>query len=368
MTSETTASHSGGGSDDVIDTGQPTGLTVQDGTAAEDAAISKELAVLKAEFPAFQIWREEMPGRARFVARSLHADLNPHTVVTSDLAELRAALEPARTAGVIPFRAARPNIARMYSYLLEGKDHYQADRTAADSVVDRFPEVADIAKANRAFLARAVRHVARQGVTQFIDLGAGLPSSPNTHEVAQAVAARARTCYVDNDPVVLTHAQSALAVDDSVRVTAGDIRVPGAVLTDPVIMDLIDAAAPVCVLLVSVLHFLPPGEADTVVAAFKQWMTPGSYLVISAGTSTGTDPELVRSLQAAYADTAPVTGRAAEDIAAWFDGLCLARPGVTDVWAWRPNDLLQPARSPGWRARFLAGVGRKPAARPVWQP
>ena len=372
MTSKTTASRMGGRpeaiTDDASDGGQLGRQPVQDDEAPDVSALDAELTELQAEFPAFQIWREEMPGRARYVARSLRADLNPHTVVTSDLAELRDALEPARTASVVPFTTARPNIARMYSYLLHGKDHYQADRAAADAVVDRFPEVADIAKANREFLARAVRHVARQGVTQFIDLGAGLPASPNTHEVARAVATDARTFYVDNDPVVLAHAQAALAVDDMVRVTAGDIRDPGAVLTDPVITSLIDAAAPVCVLLVSVLHFLPAGQADAVVAAFRQWMAPGSYLVISAGTSTGTDPELVRSLQAAYADTAPVTGRAAEEIAAWFDGFCLARPGLTDVWAWRPDNPLRPSRPPAWRARFLAGVARKPATEPAWQP
>ena len=156
--------------------------------AREGDAASHDLIMLKAEFPAFQIWREDLPGRARYVARSLHAGLNPHTVVTSDLAELRDALEPAKTAGVVSFTVARPNIARMYSYLLRGKDHYQADRTAADAIVDRFPEVAEIARANRRFLARAVRHVARQGVTQFLDLGAGLPASPNTHEVAGGVA------------------------------------------------------------------------------------------------------------------------------------------------------------------------------------
>jgi O-methyltransferase involved in polyketide biosynthesis len=345
--------------------GQPSLLAAGADPAQEGEAAKHDLTMLKAEFPAFQIWREDLHGRARYVARSLHSGLNPHTVVTSDLAELRDALEPAKTAGMVPFTAARPNIARMYSYLLRGKDHYQADRTAADAVVDRFPEVAEIARANRRFLARAVRHVARQGVTQFLDLGAGLPASPNIHEVAGGVAAGARTCYVDNDPVVLAHTQAALADDDRVRVAAGDIRDPGAVLTDPVVMDLIDAAAPVCVLLVSVLHFLPAGEADVVVAAFKQWMTPGSYLVISAGTSTGTDPELVRSLQAAYADTAPVTGRSAEEIAAWFDGFCLARPGLTDVRAWRAEG---PSGTLGRRARFLAGVARKPAGGPVWQP
>jgi hypothetical protein len=114
-----------------------------------------------------------------------------------------------------------------------------------------------------------------------------------------------------------------------------------------------------------VLHFLAAGEAGAAVAWSGRWMAPGSYLVISAGGSTGTDPELVRRLQAAAGDFAPVTGRTAGEIAAWFDGLALPRPGVVNVWAWRPGTLVRPAQS---RARILAGVGRKPAAGMVGPP
>ena len=254
----------------------------------------------------------------------------------------------------------------MYDYWLQGKDHYPADRAAALAVMEKFPEVATIAQANRAFLVRAVRHVARQGVTQFIDFGAGLPTSPNTHEVAREITPDARVCYVDNDQLVLAHARAMLEVDDHVSVTAGDIRAPGAALADPAIASLIDATTPTCVLMVSVLHFLTPEEADAAVAAVRRWLAPGSYLVISAGTSTGTDPELIKSLQDAYAETAPVTGRTAEEIAAWFDGFTLARPGLTDVWDWRRSGP-RPAYFPGPpRARFLAGVGRKTPGTAGW--
>jgi O-methyltransferase involved in polyketide biosynthesis len=320
---------------------------------------AEDLAMLRAGFPAYRIFREETPGRVRYVARALREGLNPHTIVTADLDELRDALGPERAGGPVPGGKARPNIARMYRYWLNGKDHYAADRAAADSVAEKFPEVAGIARSNRAFLARAVRHVAGQGVTQFIDVGAGLPATPNTHEAARDIAPGARVCYVDNDPVVLTHARALLAVDDHVSVAAGDIRDHGAVLADPAVTGLIDRAAPVCVLLVSVLHFLTAAEADAAVAAYRQWMPPGSYLVISAGTSTGTDPELISRLQAAYGDTAPVTGRTEAEIAAWFDGLSLARPGLTDVRDWRAGHQRR-APGPAGRARFLAGAGRKP--------
>jgi SAM-dependent methyltransferase len=329
--------------------------------------LAEDLTAVRADFPAFKIWKEDTPGRVRYVARSRSESLHPHTIVTPDLGELRQALEPSRPS-LRPFTTAQPNIARMYDYWLHGKDHFPADRAAADAVTEKFPEVARIAQANRAFLVRAVRHVASQGITQFVDLGAGLPTSPNTHEIAQQAAPDARVCYVDNDALVLAHARAQLATDDQVSVVAGDIRNPATFLTAPALTSLIDLAMPACVLLVSVLHFLTAGESDAAVAEIRRWLAPGSYLVISAGTSTGTDPELVRCLQEAYGDTAPVTGRTADEIAAWFDGFTLVRPGLVDVWAWRPAGP-QRSHSPAVpRARFLAGVGRKAPVTPGWQP
>ena len=322
--------------------------------------IRNEMAVLRDDYPGYKIWREVTPGRERFVARSLHFGLNPHTVVTADLSELRDMLQPAGNPDLPAFTTARANIARMYAHWLGGKDSFAADRAAADAVLERFPEVAEVACANRSFLARAVRHVARQGVTQFIDFGAGLPASPNVHEIARQELPDARVVYIDRDPVVLTHARALLATDDQIAVMAGDVRDPARALADPALTVLVDIGEPVCVILGSVLHFLAADEADEVVAVLRRRIAPGSYLVISAGTSIGTDPELLRQLQAAYSDTAPVTGRTAAEITAWFDGFCLARPGVVDVWAWRPDSIARPAQS---RARILAGVGRKPAAR-----
>lgn len=326
----------------------------------------EDLAALRADFPDVKIWEEFLPGRSRYVARSLREGVRLHTVVTPDLGELRATLEASEPVRVVPFSTAQPNIARMYDYWLQGKDHYPADRAAALAVMQKFPEVATIAQGNRAFLVRAVSHVARQGVTQFIDFGAGLPTSPNTHEVAREITSDARVCYVDNDQLVLAHARAMLEVDDRVSVTAGDLRAPTAALTNPTIPSLIDATRPACVLMVSVLHFLTPDEADASVAAVRRWLAPGSYLVLSAGTSTGTDPELIESLQDAYAGTAPVSGRTAEEIAAWFDGFTLARPGLTDVWDWRRSGPRPAYFSGPPRARFLAGVGRKAPGTAGW--
>ena len=225
------------------------------------------------------------------------------------------------------FTTARANVARMYAHWLGGKDSFEADRAAADSVLVRFPEVAEVARANRAFLARAVRHVARQGVRQFIDFGAGLPASPNVHEIAREHVPDARVVYLDHDPVVLSHARALLAIDENIGVVAGDLREPAVSMADPVLARLITRTEPVCVILGCVLHFLAAEEADAAVAWLRQWMASGSYLVISAGTSTGTDPELLQQLQSAFGDTAPVTGRTAGEITAWFDGLAVEQAG-----------------------------------------
>ena len=319
--------------------------------------MSDDLAVVRADFPAYRIWREQARGCARYVARSRYLRVSPYTVVTGDLGELRDALEPARVTEPDPLTPGQPNIARMYDCLLGGKDHIDADRATVEAVLKEFPEVADVARANRAFLTRAVRYLAQKGVSQFVDLGSGLPASPNVHETAREVNAGARVVYVDNDPVVLAHARALLAVDNNVGVVAGDVRDPADLLAEQALTGLIDVTEPVGVLLLSVLHFLTPVQAHAVVGAFREWMAPGSYLVISAGTSTGTDPRLIRALQDAYGDTAQVTGHTATEIRAWFDGLSLVRPGLVSVWAWRPDGDAVATTSEVMT--LLGGVARK---------
>jgi len=327
---------------------------------------SDSVKEVQARFPAYQIWQEGTPGRIRYVARGRSLRLSPHAIVTADLDELQDRLLSAGdcSEGADPVAADQPNVARMYSFWLRGKDHLAVDRSAASKVLELYPEVADIACANRAFLARAVHHLADRGITQFIDLGSGLPASPNVHETARLVTPDARVVYVDWDPVVLAHARALLATDDKVAVVASDIRDPQGLLADPALTSVIDSTAPTGVLLASVLHFLAPAEADASVAAFREWMPPGSYLVISVGTTTGTDPDLICALQDAYGDSASVHGRAADEIAAWFDGLTLVRPGLVDVWAWPTVTLHRPISS---RARILAGAARKQANRLAWE-
>ena len=313
------------------------------------------------EYPGFRVWQEVTGDRVRYVARRLSPGIGPHTVVTADVDELRAVLDsasaPPQAANGQPLDPRAPNIARMYDRWLGGKDNFEADRHAADAVAAEFPEIVQVARANRQFVIRAVAAVASEGISQYIDMGAGLPTSPAIHHIAQHADPAARVAYVDNDPVVLAHARAILAAGPGVAVIAGDLRQPAAILTSPELLNLIDLRQPVCVILAAVLHFIPPAEADTVVAAFRQAMAPGSYLIASSGTSTGTSPALISRLAAAYQDAATVTGRTVDEIAGYFAALDLEPPGLTDVWAWRPGT--QHHRPPTRSARILGAVGRK---------
>jgi len=320
------------------------------------------LSALQQEFPQFTIWREVTGERTRYIARQARPGINPHTVITADLAELRTILAnstaPQRGPGLGGTLAA-PNVARMYDYWRGGKDYHAADRRAANAVLAEFPEVAGIARANRGFVVRAVAHVAAQGIAQFLDVGAGLPAWPAIHQIAREHDPASTVVYVDNDDVVLAHARALLADGPTVTVAEGDLRDPQAILTHPTVQTAIGFDRPVCLLLAAVLHFLEPDEADHAVSVLTAALAPGSYLVISAGTSTGTDPVLVERLRTAYAGASVITARPEDEVIAWFTGFDLVPPGLVDVRDWRPHRTAPDPTRARAGARFLAGVGRK---------
>jgi S-adenosyl methyltransferase len=260
------------------------------------------------------------------------------------------------------FDPSKPNVARIYDYLLGGKDHFAVDRQAAQRLIAALPNAAAVARANRTFLAAAVRHAAREGITQYLDIGAGLPTSPSVHECARAIIPGARVAYIDKDPVAVTHAQALLATGDGVIATEGDAREPEAILADPALAGVIDLTEPVCVLLVSMLHFLTADEADMIVGTFRQRMVPGSYLIISQGNASPVPSE---GVQNAYGSDVTLTGRPAAEIAAYFDGFDLVPPGLVPVAEWpaAQPDAWPPPRPPAQttspQAGMLAGVGRK---------
>ncbi|MBO2446964.1 SAM-dependent methyltransferase [Actinomadura barringtoniae] len=254
----------------------------------------------------------------------------------------------------------KPNMARMYDYALGGKDNFAADRDAVNKLFAFSPENRYVPKANRRFLGRAVRHVASQGVRQFIDLGAGLPSQGNVHEVAQQSLPDAHVVYVDADPVVLTHATALLATDPSTAVIQADIREPEKILADGKLRELIDLSEPTCVLFVSVLHGISDADDPAgIVQAFADQLAPGSHLILSHLTSEGHPPELVKQKEEVFAKSpTPFSYRSRAEILRYFDGFTLVEPGLTPVTSWRDEET-ESAEMTAAGAWWLGGVARK---------
>jgi SAM-dependent methyltransferase len=246
---------------------------------------------------------------------------------------------------------ARPNVARVYDSWLGGKDNLAVDREVAAKVAQAAPVVVAGVRANRAFVRRAIAFLAESGIDQFLDLGSGLPTAENVHEVAGRINPAAKVAYVDVDPIVLVHARALLADPSRTIVIEGDVRDPAGLLTDPELRDFIDLRRPVAVMAAAILHFVSDVEDPArIVAAFRDVMAPGSYLVITHVVDDGDAG--VREGAAIYSDsTAPFVPRSRAQVAAWFDGFRLVPPGLVDADGWR--------RAGNGRATapIVAGVG-----------
>lgn len=252
-----------------------------------------------------------------------------------------------------------PNMARMYDYALGGKDNFAADREAVQKLFSFAPENKYVPRANRRFLGRAVRFAAAQGISQFLDLGTGLPSQGHVHEIVAETDPDAHVVYVDYDPVVVNHARALLVDSDGVTVVEADVRDPRSILTNPDVTALIDFSRPVAVLALAVLHGIPDRDDPVgIVGAFGRAMAPGSYLILSHLTSEGHPPELVAQKEAVFArSSAPVAYRSRAEILRLFGGFSLVEPGLTTVTQWRGDELDRKLDAAGqWT---LAGVGRK---------
>jgi SAM-dependent methyltransferase len=251
--------------------------------------------------------------------------------------------------------------ARVYDYWLGGKDNYAADRVLGDAVIAAMPSTRSSALANRAFLGRAVRYLATTaGIRQFLDIGTGIPTAGNTHEVAQAAAPESRIVYVDNDPIVMAHAR-ALMTSDPDGATAfmqADLREPGRILADPGLRATLDLGKPVALMLVAVLHFLTDADNPRdIVAELVRALPPGSYLTISNITADF-DPDAAAVAQAAgQRSGVTYVPRSKAEVAAFFTGLDLVDPGVVPLLAWRPDDGTP--EDPGAVPSYAA-MGRKP--------
>ncbi len=243
------------------------------------------------------------------------------------------------------------SVARVYDYFLGGKDNFAADRAAAAQILSIIPDFADVARANRDFMVRAVKFLADSGIRQFIDLGTGIPTAPNVHEVARQVAEDSRVVYVDLDPVVTAHSRALLAKSPGVIAIQQDLRQPGAVLTDERVRALIDFSRPVGLLLVAVLHFVGQDVAPEMLAQYRRALPPGSQVVIAVACRDGMDLADVTRLESMYAkSTAPLVLRNGAQVEQLFEGLDVVEPGVVDGVRWR-------AEGPGCSVRTLAGIG-----------
>jgi hypothetical protein len=231
--------------------------------------------------------------------------------------------------------------ARVYDYMLGGKDNFAADRALADAVTAAMPSAPLMARANRAFLGRAVRYLAREaGIRQFLDIGTGIPTAGNTHEVAQTVAPESRVVYVDNDPIVLVHAR-ALMTSDAAGATAfiqADLREPDKILADPNLHGTLDLGKPVALMLVAILMYVGNEENPrSIVSALLDALPSGSYLTISHPSADFNPEEGANAVAASARSGISFTPRTQTEVAAFFAGLELVDPGIVPLLAWRPD-------------------------------
>jgi CheY-like chemotaxis protein len=256
---------------------------------------------------------------------------------------------------------ARPSAARIYDYFLGGYHNFESDRRVGRAAIDIFPDLPLILQANRAFLRRSVRFLVEQGIDQFIDVGAGIPTSGPTHEVARAVNPEARVLYVDNDPVAVTQARALLEGDARSAVIQADGRRPREILEHAETRALLDLTRPVAVLLLAFLHFVPDqAEAEDLVRVLREAVPSGSYFALTHATNEGASREAMERMSLLYAQTnSPYRARGREEIEPFFAGLTPVEPGLVYMTAWRPeseDDLFVTAPE---RCSGYAGVAFK---------
>jgi hypothetical protein len=254
----------------------------------------------------------------------------------------------------------------MYDYYLGGIHNFPADQEAAKIVLERSPMLPTIVRDNRAFLARAVRYLSSAGVHQFLDIGSGIPTEGNVHEIAQAAVPDARVVYVDIDPEAVSESLELLEGNRYATAVRADVREPRAILAHPQVRKLLDFDQPIAVLLVAVLHFVEDtDEACDIVTTLHSAVVPGSHVVISHATVDELvfDERLLKKTQDAYRrqTTSSLTPRKKSDVARLFDGLELVEPGLTWLNQWRPDpDLVDVFKDGPQHSSFYVGVGRRP--------
>lgn len=253
----------------------------------------------------------------------------------------------------------RPSGARVYDYFLGGAHNFAADRALAEAIASMTPDIGDTMRANRAFLRRAVRFLMDQGVTQFLDIGSGIPTVGNVHEIARQVDPSARVVYVDVDPVAVSHSRAILGEDPHTTVLEGDARDVEGIVNHPETRRLLDFDRPIAVLVLGVLHFVPDTDDPAgIVARLRDAVCPGSFVALVNVTHEGQPPEVVEAQKLSSRTDTPIFLRSREELAAQFAGLELVEPGLVHIPQWRPDSPLDVDDRPE-RFGALAGIARR---------
>jgi len=255
----------------------------------------------------------------------------------------------------------RANPARVYDYWLGGTHNFLADQDVGRAIISIEPNARELARANRAFLGRAVRFLAAAGIRQFLDVGSGIPTEGNVHEIAEQAAPGSRVVYVDVDPVAIAHSRAILAGNEHAVIVEADLREPGKILEHGQTRRQIDLARPVGLLLSAVLHLIADDDDPwQITRRLRDALAPGSYLVIGHGTNEG-NPEMTQAVEKVYRRGVPTAGRfrSRAEVLRFFDGFELVEPGLVYIAEWRP-DSAQDVPSDPSKFWFLGGVGRKP--------
>jgi SAM-dependent methyltransferase len=252
-----------------------------------------------------------------------------------------------------------PSAARMYDYYLGGMHNFAIDRQMADMGAQVWPDLPVIMRANRAFLARAVRYLAGAGIYQFLDVGSGIPTAGNVHEIVRHANPDARVAYVDVDPVAVAHSRAILSEVPHTAVVQADVRQPKQIIDHPEVRGLLDFDQPIGLLLVALLHFIPDADDPArIVSTLVDALPTGSYLVLSHFSNEGTREQVEGLLRLSRNTPTPLTLRPRAQVAAFFDGLELVDPGVRYLPEWRPDHPMDVDDHPE-RFNDFCGVGRK---------
>ncbi len=253
----------------------------------------------------------------------------------------------------------RPSASRVYDYFVGGMHNFEIDRTLARQIEAFTPNVAETMRANRDLLRRCVRFLVEAGIDQFLDLGSGIPTVGNVHEVAQARNPQARVIYADIDPVAVAHSRAILDGNPNAMVVQADVAAPEAILSDPLVRELLDFERPIAVLLLGVLHFVPEAaDPGACVARLQEAVAPGSYLAITHATADGQPTEVLEAQKLSGRTSTEIVLRGRDEIAAYFHDWPLVEPGLVHLPLWRPENPADVGEHPESSGAY-GGLARK---------